>query len=283
MGFLSKPPFGTVLAANDPINVGRHLWLLNEGGGARANDASLTNNLPGTLTSLVGNPWNSEGVKLDGTGYINLDTSLGAMSSATSEKTYFIVARTTAGNASLFGNRSAGGAGLLDFQLGFDGVDNNGTGFLSFICRDDGGGGLNHVHSSIAFNDGKYHVYGLTIRSDKLVTMYADGIVQNSFTHTMTAGIATNAFRIGSEPQNSSITPLVGHIKIACVCPTRCLTSQEIARLTQDNYAGLYRDDWFDLLSLASGGGGGGSKLFRRTNMSGLGSGGPFFADPLAA
>lgn len=160
-----------------------------------------------------------------------------APDTATSERTVFVVYKTTAGNASLLGVRhTADTDSTYDLQVGFDGADNNNSGKLSFIVRGHNGSGLTHIHDTIATNDGAWHSAAFWLDAEKRIRIYRDGTLAASGTHTMSVGISYDSVRLGDEVLNSAITNLSGSMAVA-LSFRRALTAAEICALHTDPYA----------------------------------------------
>jgi len=214
-------------------------WPMNEGRGAEAGDFSGQAN-HGTLTNMdPSTDWvpGKRGKALDfdgGNDFVDISYSALDFPSATSEITLSAWVKTsTVGDASIFGFRDSGsGSPVMDFQIGNDGIDNDNTGFVSFIVRDDGSVGLTHFHSSTDLRDGNWHHVVATIDSSKNMKIYVDGIQDGSGTHTMTAGITTDTKRIGDESINGNIDEMDGQIDEVRIY-NRALTAAEVSALYQ--------------------------------------------------
>jgi Concanavalin A-like lectin/glucanases superfamily len=151
----------------------------------RANNGVVTGS-PSIVTGHSGN-----GLSFNGsTDYIEFtDPSAVGLMTANDECTVAAWIKTTAADTPIFSIRSSGGNAVFDFLLGYNGVNNAGTGKLSIIVRDDAGGGLTTLNASTAINNNSWHHVAVTRDSAKLLTLYVDGSADGTATDTMTSSL----------------------------------------------------------------------------------------------
>ena len=154
-------------------------------------DASVNGNtgtIAGSGTTLVTGHIGSA-LSFNGSGYVTFTSvALLGLASATSEISIACWIKSTGTDCTIVSLRDAGSA-LLDFVTGFNGLANAGTGKLSIIVRDSGGGGLNTATSSAAVHDNTWHHVAMTRTSAKLITLYIDGASDGTVTDTMSAAL----------------------------------------------------------------------------------------------
>jgi hypothetical protein len=145
---------------------------------------------PTLVTGHIGSALSFTGTGTASGSWIDFSSVTGlGLATATSEITFACWVNTSALDTPLISYRDASGTPVLDFVIGANGVDNAGTGRLSVIVRDDGGGGLTGIHSTASINDSTWHHVAFTRTSAKLLTLYIDGVSVASATDTMTTSL----------------------------------------------------------------------------------------------
>ncbi len=192
---------------------------LKETSGITTNDSTSNGNSGTKVSATSPNPTTSgqfDGAQsFDGTTNISLGNKLNGISStATSPWTLSAWIKTSAGNASILGFRdSTADNPVIDMELGLTGKSGvSGSGKLGVLVRDNNGTGLVDVIGTTALNDNNWHYVTATRTSAKLITIYVDGLSQNTGTDTMATAVTTDNKLIGDESRNTSITNMNGII-----------------------------------------------------------------------
>ena len=95
---------------------------------------------------------------------------------------------------------------VLNIGLGYDGVDNTGTGTAGFLVR-AGETAPFHVHSATAINDGVWHhVAAVRDGSTRQIRLFVDGVMEAEAPEAMVLPITTDLRRIGNEGRWSLVS-----------------------------------------------------------------------------
>ena len=195
---------------------------------------SNTGTIAGSGTSLVSG-YIGTALSFNGSGYVTF-TSISpfTLASASSEISVCCWIKLTAADGNILSIRNSGnGSPVLDFGVGYNGVDNASTGKLSILSRDNAGLGLTGCTSAGTVNNGNWHHVAFTRSSAQLITIYIDGAVNGTpVTDGGTAGITPNVAgcAIAKEMLNAGIPTFNGLIDDFQVY-NRALTSTEIGAI----------------------------------------------------
>jgi len=172
----------------------------------------------------------------------------------------------TSRSSSAFGVNAVGGVGSFDSHLPFS------TGVVFFTYQ-TGGSRPTYNWEGDTGVDTDWHVWIFTVGS-RGNEIWQDGILRAQTTPNRAYNVSDQAFRLGRSNQVSDLK------EMGCfLLYDRQMSFPEIAALSADPFSPFrppMAAKFSPMFALQAGG------LFRRSNLDGLGGGGPFFNDPLA-
>lgn len=145
-------------------------------------------------------------LSLTGTARVDMGTLGNPQPAATSAFTIAGWIKTAQKNGTIYGGRDSVNANpICTFTIGYNDVNNTGTGKLGIVVRDDAGVGLTAIGAtSKVVSDGQWHFVAVTRTSAKLITLYVDGQADGTVTDGMTSGVTINSRRLGNAIQGTT-------------------------------------------------------------------------------
>lgn len=156
-----------------------------------------------TASSDVDGKLEGKAQTLDGAAdYIEMPDGTMSMAGATTPRS--VQAWAKFNNASdkdnpVISGRDVGGNAIFTLGTGYDGADNNDTGYAALIVRDGGGAGLTHIHDNADITNGVWRMLHATRSAAKALKIFVNGVEEASGTDTMSAGLTTTQDAIGAE------------------------------------------------------------------------------------
>ncbi len=146
-----------------------------------------TGTIAGSGTTLVtGHDGNA--LSFNGSGYVTFTSvSLIRLATAASEISIMCWMKSTQTDNTLVSLRDTSHA-IIDLVVGYNGIDNVGTGKLSLTIWGDAGS-PSTVTSTVTVNDGNWHHVAFTRNSSQLCTLYIDGVNRGSGTDSLPGGL----------------------------------------------------------------------------------------------
>lgn len=255
-----KPSVGASPDWNDPINAGLvGSWLLSEGAGSIYKDATRIADASGAVVSTVG--------KFGRAISPNGAWLAAPVKGPTNGTTYTAF---SAGGWANFATNAPDGAVISQLDGSFNGWMLWKQGASTFYRTYMNGG--TRALSSVAIPFGEWH-HIFTTWDGATVTLYQNGIPVGSGAYAVAPAAA---FEVEIGAYSASFALSAGSLDTLRLY-RRCLSPGEVMRLYRDPFAGITapRRRIISAASAATG------NLFRPSNLNGLQSAGPYFANPI--